>query len=1364
MLFVARTLLACVWIQIHVTFALETCPVVAQRRAVDFNVEYSLPYFQTLKPIQNIAVNTDPPEVYVASQNVIEAVDDNFEKVWEWKTGPVDSPECETCHCGPGIDPNAPVDTDNQVLLLDPSPNFRFLYICGSNQYGVCTFIDLDSTPFNSNCLYRKGENSPSDCPDCIASPLGTKVSIVEEGQTSYFFVAANINSTIAGTYGRNSIAVRRLLSTEDGFDNSTESLTVLPAFQNSFPIEYIYTFSTLGYTYFLSVQRENPQQPNSKLQTHLGRLTIGDIEVSMYREIVLECEFRPKRRKRNTEFTSYNAAQAAHFSTATEALIEELGIKQNGVLYIVFASTDNAGNPTSKSALCAFPIENINVAIRKGEKACCSPREGRLSRGLCHFQDCNSCPHEGGDKCESQPTMVALPHSRTDFFNGQMRELLTSILVTTIGPDTVAHIGTERGRLLQVVLRRSSPVVFANFSLVGVEERVSHIAAVRSGDSLLFVVGNKMVSVSPNGPGCAHFLTCSDCLKAPWFMGCGWWEGTCARVDECGIQWTNQTCSPSITQFFPQTAPPDGETELTLCGWDLQSPTKPDITSTTHQVTVGETNCSVIPKKSNSTQLVCRILPGASDLDQMVKISVRVEEERVERSYTISGQATVSGFSFVTPVITGISPDRGPMIGGSRITVSGKHLDAGVSRKVQLGEKICQVESVSTNETGSSVVCVTEGMDRVTEVNVTLLIDKSAVLSAQQFSYRENPIVTEVKPTCGFSKGSRIIIMGQNLDTPSQTTVYYKPKNSNSVQRLCAGPVSSTQMECESPVCESLACEEPDGVLSLDMDGAKALYSQPFSYFSNGYPIPFEHDDHVFQLEDGQDKVSLHHVKLGPVSHCMDIIMTIAGVDCNAKVLSNEIFCRIPKNVSIPRQGAPVQVWVNGKVYEIGRVAYASNSTKVGIVLGLLAALVVGAALAYAVMDHLRKSKKAKQAEARLSHYSARNGRDPTASPVGDYRRELSRGTLNSSGLAFSGLVYSGSMDPAALPLVSPEGFSMSAMRPALLEEVKDVLISPDRLRVQQDQIIGKGHFGTVYHGYLTDCNNHEIHCAVKSLNRISDVEEVELFLREGILMKAFHHPHVLSLLGILLPADGLPLVVLPYMKHGDLRHFIRSKDRSPTVKDLIGFGLQVAKGMEYLAQKKFVHRDLAARNCMLDETFTVKVADFGMARDILDKEYYSIQDHKRAKLPIKWMAIESLQTQKFTTKSDVWSFGILMWEMLTRGASPYPDVDPYDMTPYLLQGRRLPQPQYCLDSLWCILLQCWNPEPDFRPTFSTLVKDLQSIHSGLDGEHYVNLQVTYVNLEQPRPYPTIALATPALLEGQSTETLDRLDACMDL
>lgn len=398
MLFGAWAFLACVWLQIHVTSNAETCPV-DQRKAVDFTFPYSTRHFQTSKPIQNIVVYEEFSEVYIASQNVIEALNNNLEKIWELRTGPVDK-GCQTCHCGFKADPNASVDTDNQVLILDPQPILSFLYICGSNQYGSCTFVEVekDTKPSEVKCLFNSNTNSPTDCHDCIASPLGTKVSIVEEGQTSFFFVASTINSTIARDYGRRSISMRRLLATEDGFDDSVKGLTVLPMFQDSYPIEYIYTFSTDHYTYFLSVQRENPFDKTSDLQTHLGRLPNRDSEAWMYREINLECHFRPKRKRRSSENVVYNVAQAAHFSIAEKDLANELGInneKENSVLYIVFSITDKEGNPTRKSALCAFPIVLINPLIEKGLDACCSNISGRLSRGLSYFQPSTSCPHE---------------------------------------------------------------------------------------------------------------------------------------------------------------------------------------------------------------------------------------------------------------------------------------------------------------------------------------------------------------------------------------------------------------------------------------------------------------------------------------------------------------------------------------------------------------------------------------------------------------------------------------------------------------------------------------------------------------------------------------------------------------------------------------------------------------------------------------------------------------------------------------------------------------------------------------------------------------------------------------------------------
>ncbi|KAJ8409375.1 hypothetical protein AAFF_G00235730 [Aldrovandia affinis] len=1349
----ATLLVMCVWMQTFAAHALNSCPSTPPR-AVDFSVPYKLPFFQARGLIQNIATNPYYREVYVASQNVIEAVNSSLGKNWELPTGPVGSPECKVCDlCDIERAPGTLESTDNEVLLFDSY--FMYLYTCGSSQYGVCTFHQLkeEGPPSFSKCLFRKDYNSPANCPDCLASPLGTKVTMVEEGQTAYFFVATTVNDSVTQRYGRKSISVRRPLATENGFYTDVQGLTVLPGLRKSYRIDYIYSFFTQEYVYFLSVQRESPALDFSPFQTRLGRLPRNEWEMRRYREVVLECRYEPKRRRRRRRREDwrdvvYNVLQAAHFGRAGKELAEELGAEEeDDILYGIFAVTDDSGEPDHDSALCAFPMDNVNKAIDEGVDACCTSGPEQLSRGLCYFQPCESCPHESMENnatCRDQPTMVSQPYYRVDLFNRQMRDvLLTSLLVTTIENKTVAHIGTSDGRLMQLVLRRSSPIIFANYSLVE-NQRVSSIASVYSAESLLFVVGNKMIRVPQKGPGCHHFLTCTMCLSVPRFMGCGWCEGVCSWEVECGGQWRNESCPPSITEFFPKTAPPDGETELTLCGWEFQSPQRPAISPKTHQVRVGQTVCAVMPEKSNNTHLVCKIHACATELFQPVNITAEVHEGKVEGPYSINGQAEIQGFKFVVPDILKIHPDYGPRVGGTLITLTGAHLGAGVTRGVTLGEATCLIKSVSVSKgNGSSVVCLSQRVSEVKDATLKMHIDEHH-LTGKVFHFRETPEITEVLPDCSFDRGSKITIRGRHLDSVYKTIVRFKPNENNlkPVNRECTGKTSPTQMECMAPSFQRDESEE--GELSFDMDGATGLWRKEFSYHPYAEPIPFENEGRVLRLFTGQDEVSLHHKKLNLVSSCMTITMTVGGVDCDAKVLDNEITCRIPKNLTVPSEGLPVKIAINGQVQDMGRVIIVSNHSMVGIVLGILGALVAGAALAFAVMKHLRKKKKATLAETRLSHLSHSHNRansNTDASLVGDYRRELSlTSTSVSSGpMVFPGLAYARTLDSTLTPLMPPEKISMSSFRPELLEEVKDVLIPAEMLNVQRHQIIGKGHFGTVYHGYLKNPNDREIHCAVKSLNRITDVEEVEQFLKEGILMKGFHHSNVLSLLGILLPQEGLPLVVLPYMKHGDLRHFIRCENRNPTVKDLIGFGLQVSKGMEYLAQKKFVHRDLAARNCMLDESYTVKVADFGMARDVFDKEYYSVQDHRKAKLPVKWMAIESLQTQKFTTKSDVWSFGVLMWEMLTRGASPYPEVDPYDITHYLFKGRRLPQPQYCPDPLYAVMLQCWDPEPELRPTFATLVSEVLSILSSLEGEHYISLKVTYVNLDQPRPYPAL-------------------------
>uniref|UniRef100_A0A1B6CPE6 receptor protein-tyrosine kinase n=1 Tax=Clastoptera arizonana TaxID=38151 RepID=A0A1B6CPE6_9HEMI len=268
----------------------------------------------------------------------------------------------------------------------------------------------------------------------------------------------------------------------------------------------------------------------------------------------------------------------------------------------------------------------------------------------------------------------------------------------------------------------------------------------------------------------------------------------------------------------------------------------------------------------------------------------------------------------------------------------------------------------------------------------------------------------------------------------------------------------------------------------------------------------------------------------------------------------------------------------------------------------------------------------------------------------------------------------------------------------------------------------------------------------AVKMLKEgHTDSEMMDLVSEMEMMKMIGKHRNIINLLGCC-TQDGPLYVIVEFAPHGNLRDFLRQhrpssgyepaigtneKDRNTlSEKDLVSFAYQVARGMEYLASRRCIHRDLAARNVLVSNDYILKIADFGLARDVHSNDYYRKTTDGR--LPVKWMAPEALFHRVYTTQSDVWSYGVLLWEIMTLGGTPYPSVPSVDKLYSLLQnGHRMERPRYCSLEIYLLMRECWSYQANERPIFSELVEDLDRILSSTSSEEYLDLGIP--QLETP-------------------------------
>uniref|UniRef100_A0AAZ3QSM6 receptor protein-tyrosine kinase n=1 Tax=Oncorhynchus tshawytscha TaxID=74940 RepID=A0AAZ3QSM6_ONCTS len=277
--------------------------------------------------------------------------------------------------------------------------------------------------------------------------------------------------------------------------------------------------------------------------------------------------------------------------------------------------------------------------------------------------------------------------------------------------------------------------------------------------------------------------------------------------------------------------------------------------------------------------------------------------------------------------------------------------------------------------------------------------------------------------------------------------------------------------------------------------------------------------------------------------------------------------------------------------------------------------------------------------------------------------------------------------------------------------EAVREFAKEIDVSTVKIEEVIGAGEFGEVYKGRLKLPGKREIYVAIKTLKAGYVEKQRRDFLSEASIMGQFDHPNIIRLEGVVTKSRPV-MIVTEFMENGALDSFLRQNDGQFTVIQLVGMMRGIAAGMKYLSEMNYVHRDLAARNILVNSNLVCKVSDFGLSRylqdDTSDPSYTSSLG---GKIPVRWTAPEAIAYRKFTSASDVWSYGIVMWEVMSFGERPYWDMSNQDVINAIEQDYRLPPPMDCPSALHQLMLDCWQKDRNARPRFADIVNTLDKM-----------------------------------------------------